>query len=258
MDEGTDEGPNHQDSEHEGPRPRDCNRDNRRGSRPIPDMSRWAGILASSSTAQWHGKTDQLPPELIHALVNDLCPATLITGRQHTLAGDEFGSRLGIECYPSDRDGITAALSRARINARRQGDDLPTVLIVDAGGSHVQQAVRQAQAAGGHTQLYVLAAGQVSSAQTPDTNEIVRVAHQAWGHRAMASINSISAVGWPWCVDGTGSRHVQIILASIRIGPDLARTTEAPLIRIIGRPPMEVTHGIKIAESRPPESSRMR
>ena len=142
MDEGTNDRPNHQDGEHEGPRPRDGNRDNRRGSRPIPDMSRWAGILANSSTAQWHGKTDQLPPELVHALVNDLCPATLITGRQHTLAGDEFGSRLGIECYAGDRDGITAALSRTRINARRQGDDLPTVLIVDVGGSHVQQAVR--------------------------------------------------------------------------------------------------------------------
>ena len=173
-DEGADGGSNHQDSEHQGPNPRDGNRDNRRGSRPIPDMSRWAGILAKSSTAQWHGKTDQLPPELVYALVNDLCPATLITGRQHTLAGDEFGSRLGIECYAGDRDGITAALSRTRINARRQGDDLPTVLIVDVGGSHVQQAVRQAQAEGGHTQLYVLAAGQVSSAQTTDTNEVVR------------------------------------------------------------------------------------
>ena len=210
-------------------------------------MSRWAGILASSSTAQWHGKTDLLPPELIQVLVNDLCLATLITGRQHTLAGNEFGSRLGTECYPSDRDGITAALSRTHINARRQGDDLPTVLIVDAGGSHVQHAIRQAQVAGGHTQLYVLAAGQVSSAQTPDTNEIARVAHKAWGHRAMANINRISAIGWPWCVDGTSSRHAQIIMASTRIGPDLARTTEAPLIRIIGLPPMEEVHGIKIA-----------
>ena len=86
-------------------------------------------------------------------------------------------------------------------------------------------------------QLYVLAAGQVSSARATDTNEIVHVAHKAWGHRAMANINNISAVGWPWGVDGTGSRYAQIIIASIRIGPDLARTTEAPLIRIIGPPP---------------------
>ena len=247
MDEGSDDGASHQDIEQQGPNPRNDNRNNRRGDRPIPDMSRWAGILASSSTAQWHGKTDQLPPELVHAPVSDLCPATLITGRQHTLAENEFGSRLGIECYPSDRDGITAALSRTHINARRQGGDLPTVLVVDVGGPQVQEAVRQAQAAGGHTQLYVLAAGQVASAQTTDTNEIVRVAHKTWGHRAMASISSISAVGRPWCVDGTGSRHAQIIQASIRTGFDLARTTETPPIRIIGLPPMELTHGIKIA-----------
>ena len=98
-----------------------------------------------------------------------------------------------------------------------------------------------------HSCTSYVAAGQVSSAQATDTNEIVRVAHKAWGHRAMASVSSISAVGWPWCVDGTGSRHAQIILASIRIGSDLARTTEAPLIRIIGLPAMEVVHGIKIA-----------
>ena len=244
---GADVEAHHHASEHHAPDPRHDTNDKRRGNRPIPDMSRWAGILASSSTAQLHGKTDQLPPEPVHVLVNDLCPATLISGRQHTLAGDEFGSRPGIECYPSDRDGTTAALSRTRINARRQGDDLPTVLIIEVGGSHVQQAVRQAQATGGHMQLYVLAAGQVSSARATDTSEIVRVAHKAWGHRAMASINNISAVGWPWSVDGTGSRYAQIIIASIRIGPDLARTTEAPLIRIIGLPPMEMTHEIKIA-----------
>ena len=115
--EGMDDRPNHHGDENEGPRQRGDNRNSQRGSRPILDMSRWAGILASSSTAQWLGKTDQLPPELIQALVNDLCPATLITGRQHALAENRFGSRLGIECYPSDRDGITAALSRTHINA---------------------------------------------------------------------------------------------------------------------------------------------
>ena len=156
---------------------------------------------------------------------------------QHTLAESLFGSHLGIECYPSDRDGITAATSRAHINAIRQGDELPTILIVNAGGSQVQQAIRQAQVAGRHTQVYVLAAGQVASAQAPDNNEIVRVAHKAWGHRAMASMNRISAVGWPWCVDGTGSRYTQIIMASICISPDVARTTEAPLIRVVGLPP---------------------
>ena len=155
---------------------------------------------------------------------------------QHTLAESLFGSHLGIECYPSDRDGITAATSRAHINAIRQGDELPTILIVNAGGSQVQQAIRQAQVAGRHTQVYVLAAGQVASAQAPDNNEIVRVAHKAWGHRAMASMNRISAVGWPWCVDGTGSRYTQIIMASICISPDVARTTEAPLTRVVGLP----------------------
>ena len=213
----------------------------------LPNMSRWAGILASSSAAQWHGKTEQLPPELVHALVHDLCPAALISGRQHMLAGDPFGSRLGIECYPSDRDGITAAVSRARINARRQGDELPTVLVSEVGGSQVQQTVRQAQAAGCHLQLYVLAAGQVSNAQATSTNEIVRVAHKAWGHRAMASMSSISAVGWPWCVDGNGSRFAQIIIASILIAPNPTRTTEAPLIRIVGLPSMEDSRGISIA-----------
>ena len=176
------------DIERHAPDPQYDTNDWQRGTSPIPDMSRWAGILASSSTAQWHGKTEQLPPELVHVLVNDLCPAALISGRQHTLAGDSFGSRLGIECYPSDRDGITAAVSRARINARRQGDDLPTMLIIEVGGSHVQQAIRQAQAAGCHMQLYVLAAGQVSNAQATNTSEIVRVAHKAWGHRAMAQV----------------------------------------------------------------------
>ena len=106
-------------------------------------MNRWAGILARSSSAQWHGKTDQLPPELIQVLVNDVCPAAFITGRQHTLAESQFGSHLGIECYPSDRDGITAATSRAHINARRQGDELPSILIIDAGGSQVQRARSQ-------------------------------------------------------------------------------------------------------------------
>ena len=33
-----------------------------RGTSLFPDMNRWAGILASSSAAQWHGKTEQLPP----------------------------------------------------------------------------------------------------------------------------------------------------------------------------------------------------
>ena len=85
-------------------------------------------------------------------------------------------------------------------------------------------------------QLYVLAAGQVSNAQATNTSEIVRVAHKAWGHRAMAGISSISAVGWPWRVDGNGSRFAQIIIASIRIAPNPTRTTEAPLIRIVGLP----------------------
>ena len=62
----------------------------------------------------------------------------------------------------------------------------------------------------------------------------------------MANINRISAVGWPWCVDGTSSRYAQIIMASMRIGPDAARTTEAPLIRVIGLPPMEEVHGIRV------------
>ena len=92
-------------------------------------MSRWAGVLANANNAQWRGKTDQLPPELIQVLVNDLCPAALITSIQHTLAESEFGPHLGIECYPSERDGITAAIARAHINARRQGDELPTILI---------------------------------------------------------------------------------------------------------------------------------
>ena len=210
-------------------------------------MSKWAGILANPNNAQWRGKTDQLPQELIQVLVNDLCPAALITGTQHTLAESEFGPHLGIECYPSDRDGITAAIPRAHINATRQGDELPTNLAANAGGSQVQQAIRQAQVAGRHVQLYILAAGQVTSAQTPDTNEIVRVAHKAWGHRAMANVNRISAVGWPWCVDGAGSRYAQVIMASIRIGPDVARTTEAPLIRVVGLPPMEEVHKIRVA-----------
>ena len=40
MDEGADGGANHQDSEHQGPNPRDDNHDNRRGDRPIPDMNK--------------------------------------------------------------------------------------------------------------------------------------------------------------------------------------------------------------------------
>ena len=183
----------------------------------------------------------------VQVLANDLCPVALITGIQHTLAGSEFGSHLGIECYPSDRDGITAAITRARKNARRQGDKLPTILVADVGGSQVQQAIRQAQVAGRHVQLCILAAGQVASAQAPDTNEIVRVAHKAWGHRAMANINRVAAVGWPLCVDGTGSRYAQAIMAYLRIGPDDAHTTEAPLIRVIGLPPMEEVHEIRTA-----------
>ena len=165
-----------------------------------------------------------------------------------TLAGSEFGSHLGIECFPSDRDGITAAIARARINARRQGDELPTTLIADAGGSQVQQTIQQAPVAGRHVQLYILAAGQVASAQAPDTNEIVRVARKAWGHRTMANVSRVAAVGWPWCVDGTGSCYAQVIMASLRIGPDDARTTEAPLIRVVGlRTPIQGVHEIRIA-----------
>ena len=67
----------------------------------------------------------------------------------------------------------------------------------------------------------------------------------------MASMNSISAVGWPWCdhwcVDGNGSRFAQIIIASIRIAPSPTRPTEAPLNRIVGLPPMEDSRGISIA-----------
>ena len=54
MGEGTDDRPNHHGVGSEGPRVRGDNRNRQRGSRPIPDMSRWAGILASSNTAQWH------------------------------------------------------------------------------------------------------------------------------------------------------------------------------------------------------------
>ena len=49
---------------------------------------------------------------------------------------------MGVECYPSDRGGITAAIARAHITARRQGDELPTILNVDTGGAQVQQAIR--------------------------------------------------------------------------------------------------------------------
>ena len=180
------------------------------------------------------------------AVVNDLCAAFFITGAQHTLAGSEYGSQTGIECYPSDIDGITAATTRAHINARRQGDEPPTILIADTGGSQVQQAIRQAQVSGRHVQLYILAAGQVTSAQAPSTTEISCVAHKTWGHRAMSNMSRVSAVGWPWCVDGIGSRFAQVIMASPRIGPDDSRTTEAPLIRVVGLPPMEV-HEIRIA-----------
>ena len=51
MDEDADAGVNHQDNEHHAPNLRNDTSDRRSGNRPIPDMSRWAGILALSSTA---------------------------------------------------------------------------------------------------------------------------------------------------------------------------------------------------------------
>ena len=84
---------NYHAEENEGSRHRGDDRNRQRVNRPVPDMDRWADILASFSGAQWHGKTDQLPPKLIQVLVNDLCPAALIRGRQHTLAENLFGSR---------------------------------------------------------------------------------------------------------------------------------------------------------------------
>ena len=36
-------------------------------------------------------------------------------------------------------------------------------------------------------------------------------------------------------------------MASLRIGPDDTRTAEAPLIRVVGLPPMEEVHEIRIA-----------
>ena len=215
----------------------EAERSRQRESRAIPDMNRWAGILANAHNAQWRGKTDQLPAELVQVLVDDLCPASLITGAQHRLAGSEYDSQMGIECCPSDRDGITAAIARAHITARRQGDELPTILIADTGGAQVQQAIRQAQVSGRHIQIYIQAAGQVASAQAASTTEISCVAHETWGHRAMANMSRISAVVWPWCVDGAGPRFAQVIMASLCIGPDDTRTTEAAQIRVVGLPP---------------------
>ena len=63
----------------------------------------------------------------------------------------------------------------------------------------------------------------------------------------MANVNFVSALGRPWCVDGNGSRYAQVIMESIRIGPDDSRTTEAPLIRVVGLPPMEEVREIRIA-----------
>ena len=36
-------------------------------------------------------------------------------------------------------------------------------------------------------------------------------------------------------------------MAAVRVGPDVARTAETPLIRVIGLPPMEEVHGIRVA-----------
>ena len=93
------------------PVPNETERNRQRESRAIPDMNRWAGILANAHNTQWQGKTDQLPAELVQVLVNGLCPASLVTGAQHRLAGSDYGSQVGIESYPSDRDGITAAIA---------------------------------------------------------------------------------------------------------------------------------------------------
>ena len=153
--------------------------------------------MANTPDVRWRGKTDQMPAVLIQALSNDICPTSVITGGQHRLADNDFGAHMGIECYPGDRDGITAAVNRAHGTARRQGDEIPTILVVDAGGSQVQQVVRQTLASGRHIQIYVVAAGPTSSAQAPDPAEITCIAHKTWGHRAIIHMSRIAAVGWP-------------------------------------------------------------
>ena len=96
-------------------------------------------------------------------------------------------------------------------------------------------------------QIYVAAAGPTSSAQAPDTAEITCIAHKTWGHRAIIHMGRIDAVGWPWCVDGTGNRYAQVVMATININPSSPRTTEAPLTRVVGLTPMVELLEIKIA-----------
>ena len=210
-------------------------------------MDRWTEVLSNVSDVAWQGKAEQIPAVLVQALSGDICPTAVITGGQHRLADNEFGAHMGIECYPGDRDGISAAVNRAHATARRQGDEIPTILVVDTGGAQVQQIVRQAQASGRRIQIYVVAAGPTSSAQAPGTAEITCIAHKTWGHRAIIHMGRIATVGWPWCVDGTGNRYAQIIMATINISPGSPCTTEAPLTRVVGLAPMEETSGIKIA-----------